>query len=282
MYHIIVASLKFLCFCQILELLRQCGIYCVSVRFQNCYDGVVFLCFCQILDLQKHKHTTLRQCGMFVFLSDYRIATIVWYFVFLSDFRLATMEWYFCVSVRFQNCYDTSMEWYFCVSVRFQDCYDGAWYFCVSVRFQDLLRQCGIFVFLSDFRLATTETQKSDFRLATIVWYVCVSVRFQTCYDSVVCLCFCQILDLLRQCGMFVFLSDFSVRFQTCYDKRGMFVFLSDFRLATIVWYVCVSVRFQTCYDSVVGLCKICCDFCQILGLLRQRGIFVFLSDFRT
>jgi hypothetical protein len=75
-FRIVTTLWYILCFCLILGLLRHCGIFCVSVKFYNCYDIVVYfvflsdfrivitlwyiLCFCQILGL-------LRHCGIFCF-----------------------------------------------------------------------------------------------------------------------------------------------------------------------------------------------------------------------
>jgi hypothetical protein len=55
-FRIVLTLWYILCFSQILELLRHCGIFCASVRFYNCYDIVVY----------------------FVFLSNFRIVTTLW------------------------------------------------------------------------------------------------------------------------------------------------------------------------------------------------------------
>ena len=83
----------YLQFCNwIIELFRQCGICCFSVRFQNCSDSMkllVFLLdfrtvrtvwncwfFCQILELYG-------QCGITCFfLLDFRTVPTVWYSLF--------------------------------------------------------------------------------------------------------------------------------------------------------------------------------------------------------
>ena len=112
-FRIVTTARYLLCFCHILELLRQCDICCVSVRFQNCYDNVVCV----------------------VFLSDIIIFTIVWYlFCFCQILELFTTVSYLlcfcqilellrqlvicCVSVRFQNCYDSSLFVVFLSDVR--------------------------------------------------------------------------------------------------------------------------------------------------------------------
>jgi hypothetical protein len=71
-FRIVITLWYILCFCQILELLSHCGIFCVSVRFQDCYDIVVY----------------------FVFVKFYNCYDIVVFFVFLSDFRIVSTLWY--------------------------------------------------------------------------------------------------------------------------------------------------------------------------------------------
>ena len=92
----------------------------------------------------------------------------------------------------------------------------------------DLFRQCRIFLL--------------DFGPVPTVWYF--SIQFWTCSDSVV---FFYILDLFR----FWTCSDSVVFFYTILDLfRQCGIFLLDFGPVLTVWYF--SIRFWTCSDSVV------------------------------
>ena len=87
----------FLFFWQILELFRQYGIFCFSVRFWNCSDSVVF----------------------FVFLLDFGIVQTVWYFLFFRQIlELFRQYGIFCFSGRFQNCSDSVVYCFFLLDFR--------------------------------------------------------------------------------------------------------------------------------------------------------------------
>ena len=73
----------------ILELFRQCGIVCFSIRFWNCSDSVVLFVF--LLDFRIVQTSVV----LFVFLLDFGIVqTSVVLFVFLLDFRIVQTVWY--------------------------------------------------------------------------------------------------------------------------------------------------------------------------------------------
>ena len=118
-------------FCQILELFRQCGICCFSVRFYNCSDSVVFVVF--LLDFR----TVPTVWYLLFFLLDFKTVPTVWYLLFfLLDFRTIPRVWYLlffcqilelfrlcgicCFSIRFQNCSGSVVFVFF--SLKFQNC----------------------------------------------------------------------------------------------------------------------------------------------------------------
>jgi hypothetical protein len=84
-FRIVPTVWYLLFFCYILELFRQCGISCFSVRSWNCSDSVVCLVF--LLDFG-----TVRLCGISCFLLDFGTVPTVWYLLF---------------SVKFCNCSDS-------------------------------------------------------------------------------------------------------------------------------------------------------------------------------
>ena len=94
----------------ILELIRQCGIFCFSIRFWNSFDSVVYFVF--LLDFR-----TLPTVVYFVFLLDFGTLPTVVYFVFLLDFRTHPTVWYifffYWILELFRQCS------IFCFSIRF-------------------------------------------------------------------------------------------------------------------------------------------------------------------
>jgi hypothetical protein len=111
----------FLFFYWILELFRQCGIFCFSIWFWNCSDSMVF----------------------FVFLLDFRTVPTVWYFLFfywiLELFRQCGI---FCFSIGFWNCSDSVV---FSVFLLDFGTVPSVWYFLFFYLILELFRQCGIF-----------------------------------------------------------------------------------------------------------------------------------------
>ena len=89
----------FLFFYQILEMFRQYGIFCFSIRFWKCSDSMVF----------------------FVFLLDFRNVPTVWYFLFFYQI-LDMLRQYgiFCFSIRFWTCSDSMVGFFFILFLPFQ------------------------------------------------------------------------------------------------------------------------------------------------------------------
>ena len=76
----------FVFFYQILELFRQRGSVCFSIRFWNCSDSVV----------------------VFVFLLDFGTVPTAWYFLFFYQIlELFRQRGIFCFSIIFWNCSDS-------------------------------------------------------------------------------------------------------------------------------------------------------------------------------
>ena len=190
----------FLFFYLILDLFRQCGIFCFSIWFWTCSDSVVFfvflfdfgpvptvsyfLFFYLILDL-------FRQCGICFFLFDFGPVPTVWYFfVFLFDFGPVPTVWYFLffylILDLFRQCR------IFCFSIWFWTCSDSV-VFVFFYLILDLFRQCGIFcfsiwfwtcsdsvvffVFLFDFGPVPTVSCFFIFQFYYIVLYSCIPIK---------------------------------------------------------------------------------------------------------
>ena len=97
------------------------------------------------------------------------------------------------------------------------------------------------------------------------VWYVCFSIVCSNCSDGMVCLFFYCMLDLFRQCSMFVFLLYvgtvptvwyvcFSIVCWKCSDGVVCLFFLLYVGTVPTVWYVCFSIVYWHCSDGVVCL----------------------------
>ena len=113
----------FLFIYQNVELFRQCGIFCFSIRFWNYLDSVIF----------------------FVYLLDFRTISTVWYFLFfyqiLELFRQCGI---FCLSIRFWNYFDSVVFFVYLLDFR---TISTVWCFLFIYQILELSRQCGIFFF---------------------------------------------------------------------------------------------------------------------------------------
>ena len=112
----------FLQFCYwILELFRQCGICCFSVRFQNCSDSVVFVVF-----------------------YEFRTGQTMWYLLSFMILELFRQCGICCFYFRFQNCSDSVI---FAVFYDFETV-QTVWYLQFFCQILELFRQCAICCFL--------------------------------------------------------------------------------------------------------------------------------------
>jgi hypothetical protein len=137
----------------ILELIRQCGIFCFSIGFWNSSDSVVYFVF--LLDFG-----TLPTVVYFVFLLDFRTLPTVWYILFfywsLEIFRQCSI---FCFSIRFWNRSDSVVYFVFLLGFRTLPTvvyfvflldlrtHPTVWYILFFYWILELIKQCGIFSF---------------------------------------------------------------------------------------------------------------------------------------
>ena len=87
-----VPTVWYLLFFQILEMFRQCGIFCFS-RFWKCSDSVVFFCFSRFWKCSD-------SVVFFVFL-DFGNVRTVWYIFAFLDFGNVPTVWYFLFFILF-------------------------------------------------------------------------------------------------------------------------------------------------------------------------------------